>query len=81
MNKNVKNEVVNEVVTMIKQIVVIVAVLGATYAVEAAVAHREAEHDEMAVTIHKAADRGQRGRAWYARHDAERGQVGKVTRV
>lgn len=74
MNKNVKNEVVNEVVTMIKQIVVIVAVFGAAYAVEAAVARHETERDEMTVTIRKDADRGQRGRAWYARHDVERGR-------
>lgn len=48
MNKNVMKEVVGEIVTMTKQIVVIAIVFGAAYAVEAATIRREARRDATA---------------------------------
>lgn len=48
MKKNVMKEVVGEIVTMTKQIVVIAIVIGATYAVEAATIRREARRDATA---------------------------------
>lgn len=45
MNKNVMKEVVGEIVTMTKQIVVIAIVIWATYAVEAATIRREVRRD------------------------------------
>lgn len=81
MNKNVKNEVVNEVVTMVKQIVAIVAVLGATYVAETAVVRHETEFDKMIAKTCKNPDRGQRGRDWCAWHEAGRGRVGLAARA
>ena len=48
MNKNVMKEVIGEIVTMTKQIVVIAIVIGATYAVEATTIRREARRDATA---------------------------------
>ena len=53
MNKNVMKEVVGEIVTMTKQIVVIAIVFGAAYAVEAATARREAGRDATACAERK----------------------------